>query len=110
MTLPELLQWVTMQNGRLRKQFGDVTDVTDKQRGMFAQMTKLGEEFGELCSEILGHYSLQRKEKRDTYTTEKLEGEIADVLITTLVLADHLGIDVEKSLGRKIEKINARYE
>jgi NTP pyrophosphatase (non-canonical NTP hydrolase) len=107
MTFLELLTWVTMQNGRLRAQFNDVKD--DQQRTL-GRTVKLGEEFGELCSEILGHYSLQRKEKLDGNTAEKLEGEFADVLITTLLLADHMGIDIGKSLENKIEKINARYE
>jgi NTP pyrophosphatase (non-canonical NTP hydrolase) len=69
----------------------------------------LAEEAGELCEEVLAHNSLQRKDKLDRHNEDNLQGEFADVLITTLLLAKTMKINVDKALKGKIEKINERY-
>ena len=48
------------------------------------------------------HLSLQRKEKLQDHVS-KLGEEVADVLITTLLLAERMGVDVEEALALKIE-------
>ena len=102
-----LSKWVEKENGRLEKDHGRYLD-QDKQ--IFACTIKLGEEFGELCQEVLFHSSLQRKSKMNKFKKENLSGEFADVLITTLLLAQEMNIDIEKALEDKIKKINKRYE
>jgi len=65
---------------------------------------------GELCDEILAHNSMQRKQKLDNHNKDNLSEEFADVIITTLLLAKAMNVDIEKALERKIEKVNKRYE
>ncbi len=40
----------------------------------------------------------------------KIADEIADIAMLTLVLANHLGIDVEAEVGRKLDVIDARLQ
>ncbi len=53
----------------------------------------------------LSHNEYQHELERDS---NNLPEEIADVLITALILAKTLDVDVEQALARKIEKIKAR--
>jgi NTP pyrophosphatase (non-canonical NTP hydrolase) len=64
---------------------------------------------GELCDEVLSFNSLQRKDKLEKHDASNLPGEFADVVITTLLLAEVMKVDIEKALKVKIKKINARY-
>ena len=105
--MKKLLKWVKKESGRLEKDHGRYPD-QDKQ--IFARTIKLGEEFGELCQEVLFHSSRQRKSKMDKFKKENLPDEFADVLITTLLLAQEMNIDIEKALEDKIKKIDKRYE
>ena len=82
----------------------------DKDKQVFACAIKLGEEFGELCQEVLFHSSLQRKSKMDKFKKENLSEEFADVLISTLLLAQEMNVDIEKALENKMKKIDKRYE
>ena len=53
---------------------------------------------------------MQRKQKLDNHNKDNLSGEFADVIITTLLLAKAMNVDIEKALERKIEKVSKRYE
>lgn len=77
---------------------------------LYARVIKLGEEVGELCSEILALDKLQREEKLENGSEEGLSGEIADVLITTLLVAEYLDIDPNEALRKKMSKIDKRFE
>jgi NTP pyrophosphatase (non-canonical NTP hydrolase) len=68
---------------------------------------KIGEEFGELMEEVLSLEKIQRKEKLDGWE-DKTGDEIADVIITILLLAENLGIDIEKELEKGIKKREKR--
>ncbi|HLD06457.1 MAG TPA: MazG-like family protein [Candidatus Nanoarchaeia archaeon] len=46
----------------------------------------------------------------DDHDKENLPEEIADVIITALLLAKSMDIDIEKALEKKVEKVNNRYE
>jgi NTP pyrophosphatase (non-canonical NTP hydrolase) len=107
MTFEELLNWVTLEDGRLRDRFGNYPD---EEKRILARTVKLSEELGELCDEVLSFNSMQRQEKLAEDKTENLSAEFADVLITTLLLAKVMGVDVPTALKNKIEKINKRYE
>lgn len=102
----ELKEWITAQSARLNRLFPSET----KREEILARMTKLTEESGELADEVLAHSGHQRKEKLEEKETDALEKEFADVFITTLLLAEEMGIDVSAALRLKIEKINARFE
>jgi NTP pyrophosphatase (non-canonical NTP hydrolase) len=104
MKMDKLLDFVKVESKRLEENYP--CDNLDKET--FARAVKMVEEMGELFDEILNHSSLQRKEKSGL--DDNLAEEFADVLITTLLLAERMGVDIEKSLKKKIEKINKRYE
>ena len=105
--MKDLLKFVEIEDKRLKEYYYNNVD-TDKL--ILARTVKLTEELGELCEEVLLHNSFQRKEKLDLHKKENLPEEFADVIITTLLLAKAMEVDIEKALEKKIEKINKRYE
>ena len=77
---------------------------------MLARAVKLSEEFGELCNDVLGHASLQRKSKMDGFDRKNIDEEFADIIITALLLAKAMSIDVMAGLRGKIKKIEQRHQ
>ena len=73
-----------------------------------AQSVKLSEEVGELGTAVLDAHQLQRP--REETTDKELAMEIADVLITAMLLGETLGVDIEQALEQKMERIDTRYE
>ena len=107
MKLEELRQFIKTEDKRLRERFGNYPD---EEKRILARTVKLTEELGELSSEVLNFNSMQRVEKLEKFKADNLPHEFADVVITTLLLAEVMGVDIEKALEDKIEKINKRYE
>ena len=107
MDLKELLKFIKIEDERLKKYYGGYSD---QEKRILARTVKLTEELGELCDEILAHNSIQRKQKLDNHNKDNLSEEFADVIITTLLLAKAMNVDIEKALERKIEKVSKRYE
>ncbi len=107
MELKDLLKFINMEDERLKKYYGSYPD---QEKRILARTVKLTEELGELCDEVLSHSSLQRKQKLSEHNKDNLPEEFADVIITALLLAKSMDIDVEKALEKKVEKINKRYE
>ena len=105
MKFSDLPAWIEKQSGRLRAQYPN----EDEEKRTYVRTIKLVEEVGELCNEILIAGDQQRPSKAENHDKDNLSHEFADVLIVTLLLANQLGVDVEKALESKIEKINARY-
>lgn len=103
----ELKDWISQQSKKLEVRFGGNQTRTEK---LYARTIKLNEEVGELCEEILAHNGDQRKEKLENKSADGLAQELADVLITTLLIAESLTIDVNEALERKIAKINERFK
>ncbi len=104
----ELLEFVSMENKRLRELY---YNYSDQEKRILAHTVKLSEELGELCDEVLCFNKNQRKAKiKDGDRFENLAEEFADVLIATLILADEMNVEVEVGLRKKIAKINKRYE
>jgi NTP pyrophosphatase (non-canonical NTP hydrolase) len=102
----EILKFIEIESERIRKRYPNL----DKEKLTLAQTVKINEELGELYSEVLNHLSLQRKEKLVNMDKKVIEEEFSDVLITTLLLAKRMDIDIERALEKKISKINKRYE
>lgn len=102
--MQELLSFIKSEDERLKRHF----QYSDHEKRTYARVVKIMEELGELCNEVLSLQKGQRKEKLAIYDSEHLSEEFADVIITTLLLAEHLEIDIENSLKNKIEKIKAR--
>lgn len=76
---------------------------------VLTRTTKIMEEFGELCDEVLGSLGDQRAGKMEGKSSEDLADEFADVAITTFLLAKTMDIDVMEALARKTEKIKAKH-
>ncbi|HYF28781.1 MAG TPA: MazG nucleotide pyrophosphohydrolase domain-containing protein [Candidatus Paceibacterota bacterium] len=74
---------------------------------IFARTIKLGEEYGELCDEVLAAAGDQRRDKMRA--ERDLEGEFADVVIVTFLLAKAMGVDMPEALRQKIEKIKEKH-
>jgi NTP pyrophosphatase (non-canonical NTP hydrolase) len=107
MQLQDLIKFIKKEDKRLRERFGNYKD---EEKRILARTVKLTEELGELCDEVLSFNAMQRQEKLDKHDSDNLPDEFADVLITTLLLAEVMKVDVEKALKGKIKKINKRYK
>lgn len=107
MQLKGLRKFIKKEDKRLRKHYGNYKD---EEKRILARTVKLTEELGELCDEVLSYNSMQRKDKLDNHDANNLSEEFADVVITTLLLAEVMNVDIEKALKRKIDKINKRYK
>lgn len=103
MTFQIFKKFIQTEMLRIEKRLGYL----DQEKRFLAYAVKVSEEQGELSASVLSYLSLQRKEKEQK-GKEELAGEVADVIITTALLAEALGIDVEKCLAEKIAKIKKR--
>lgn len=74
--------------------------MTEKER-LFAQVIKLNEEVGELCEAILHEYDAHQRRKEKEID---LDAELADVLITTLILAENRQKDIWSQVDKKLDK------
>ena len=106
MTLDDFKQFIDDQDA-LFNQVKD-TNQTNRER-TFARTIKLGEEYGELCNEVLASVGDQRKDKLTDHDRQNLEAEFADVLITTFLLAKSMNVDVMSTLDHKIQKIKDKH-
>jgi len=107
MDLKDLLKFIALEDKRLEEYYGERLD---KEKRILARTVKLTEELGELSSEVLAHHCLQRKQKLDKRCKDDLPEEFADVIITALLLAKAMNINIEMALKKKIEKVNKRYK
>jgi len=108
MKLEELLKFIDLEDKRLIERFGKKSSTS--QEKILARTVKLTEELGELCNEVLTFNGDQRQEKLDKYNKNNLPDEFADVIITTLLLAKSMDINIRRALTNKIKKINKRYK
>lgn len=102
MEFDKLIEFSKEEHDRLVDHFNVRNDPKTK----YTLFTKMIEEVGELSEALTKSDNLQRsdklKEKPD------LNGEIADVIFTVLILAAELKVDVGKALETKMKKIRAR--
>jgi len=66
MNLKDLLKFIAREDKRSEKYYGHRLD---KEKRVLARTVKLTEELGELASEVLAHYCLQRKQKHKSTKT-----------------------------------------
>ena len=102
----ELKKFTDRIDKGLKKQFNHLDD----EKRALARTVKLVEEVGELCEEILLHNNLQRRKKLDKRDKGNISGEFTDVLITTLLLAKLMKVDIDKALLVKMKEIDKRHE
>lgn len=103
MKISELQDFVKSENERLKNHLPP----SDHEKSTYAHLAKIMEELGELSNEVLASHKRQRKEKLNN-SKDNLSKEFADVIITTSLLAEHMGVDINEALKIKIEKIKAR--
>ena len=100
---PRLNIFISEQSEHLA---GLYTSIESNRERVFARTIKLSEEVGELAEAVLASESLQRKSKSSKEVS--LEQELCDVIITALLLAKSLDIDMDQALSARVEKIRSR--
>ena len=83
-------------------------EYTEAEKDILTKTIKLNEEVGELCNDVLSVLKLQRKAKLERFEKRNFYEEFADVIITTLQLANSAGVDIERAITDKLKKIEAR--
>ncbi|MFB6266480.1 MAG: hypothetical protein ABEI31_02370, partial [Halodesulfurarchaeum sp.] len=107
MELGDLQSFLEAENRRLLETLDGLT----RENIALAQTVKLSEEVGELSRAILACESLQRERKEgEEEVNQDVAGELADVVITTFLLAESVDVDVEDELEQKVTEIEERYE
>lgn len=71
-----------------------------------AQMARLTEELGELAREVNHYYG--EKPKKDTEKANTVQEELGDVLITVIMMANSLNIDLSEVFNQNMDKFNKR--
>lgn len=104
MTIAELIEELREINQRLQKAY----DLDDARVEVLARMTKISEELGELSDEVLSTVSMQRKDKLGQFRTENVAKELADVIVTVMILGITLDIDVEQALVERLAQLKNR--
>lgn len=102
MELKELQLFIKKESERLSLRY---KNETEKER-ILARTVKLNEEVGELCQEILRNLDEKRDRK---FSNENLKMEFADVILTTMLIAEKMNINLEESIQNKIKNIEAKY-
>ncbi len=83
---------------------------TQREKEILTKTIKLNEEVGELCNDILSVLKLQRRAKLEKFDKRNFYEEFADVIMTTIQLANAAGVDVERAVGDKLKKIEERFK
>lgn len=83
---------------------------SQEEKEILTKTVKLNEEVGELCNDILGILKLQRKAKMKNFDKRNIYQEFADVIITTIQLAQVAGVDIERAIEDKLKKIEKRHQ
>ncbi|RZS44419.1 hypothetical protein EV193_101295 [Herbihabitans rhizosphaerae] len=107
MSLREASEWAGHQAKRLAANFG-LDMAGDRDLFALAQTAKLGEEVGELHAEVLGALKYCRADKAAQFTSDSLAGELADVMVCTLLLAQILEVDLPAAVTGKIGFLRER--
>ena len=106
MNLKSLQERIGLLNEKTKPQY---KLYTPREKAILTKTVKLNEEVGELCNDILSILKLQRRAKLDKFDKRNVYQEFADVIITTIQLAEIAGVDIERAVGDKLKKIEQRY-
>lgn len=105
MNLKNLQEKIAVLNIQTKPQYKLYTPV---EKEILTKTVKLNEEVGELCNDILGILKLQRRAKLEKFDKHNIYQEFADVIITTLSLANAASVDIERAVSDKLKKIEER--
>lgn len=99
-----LLEMIDIVTRKIKESY----NLTEKEH-ILASALKVAEEAWELSSEVLVKIWRARQKKIDDFDQDNMEWEFADVILSTLVLANMMDIDINSALKNKIEKIKQRW-
>ncbi len=94
---------------KVHNYFVDKENNMDSEKHTLLRSMKLSEEVWELNEQILLHYWYWRKWKNEKYSQENLEWELADVIFSTLMIAESLDIDMNSAMNKKIKLLKNRF-
>lgn len=83
--------------------------LTKLEKDILAKTVKLQEEVGELSNDILAKLQLQRKSKLEKFDEENIYQEFADIILSTIALANTMDVDVDRAVQKKLIKIMEVY-
>lgn len=83
--------------------------LTKKEKDILSKTVKLTEEIGELSNDVLSTLSLQRKSKLKEFNKNNMYEEFADVILTVAALANTMGVDLNRAVQNKLEKVLSVY-
>lgn len=106
MNIPGLQERIRASDDKTRPRY---KLYTQREKEILTKSIKLNEEVGELCNDILSVLKLQRKSKLEKFDKRNFYEEFADVIITTVSLANAAGVDIERAINDKMKKIEVRY-
>lgn len=106
MNLKSLQEKIVLLNEKIRPHY---KLYTPKEKEILTRTVKLTEEVGELGNDILSILKLQRRVKLQKFDRRNMYEEFADVIISTIQLAQAAGVDIERAVRDKIKKIEQRY-
>ena len=106
MNLKSLQEKIGLLNEKTKPQY---KLYTPREKAILTKTVKLNEEVGELCNDILSVLKLQRRAKLQKFDKRNIYEEFADVIITTIQLAEIAGVDIERAVGDKVKKIEQKY-
>jgi len=105
-TLKELQKKLKASERELRIKF---VSLTKREKDILTKTVKLQEEVGELANDVLSILSLQRQSKLEAFSRKNLYAEFADVILSVMMLANATGVDVERAVNEKFEKLLTVY-
>jgi len=101
--MKELLGFINEEKIKLDEK----VDISEKEK-ILTQVAKISEELGEFINEILLNLSLARDEKLQELDKKNINNEFADVIISSMIVAKLLNIDIESALENRIKILKER--
>jgi hypothetical protein len=74
---------------------------------VLAKAAQLAEEVGKLQAEVLGYAGYQRRSKTNSFTSDTMAGELADVRCAAILASSH-DVELGKAVAAKISSLEAR--
>lgn len=100
MTIQEFQLFMTSLRHAINTKHGEVS----ASEAVMWCMIKLSEEVGELAEQVMKRRGRQ-DERKGAFEQDDLEGELADVMIATMMIPKVLGIDMTQVLEKKMKAL-----
>ncbi len=106
LTMEEIQDFIKKVRHAMNEQFFS----RDGQLAVLMSMVKISEEVGELSDAVLHYMKQQRPDKILPEVDQHVADELADVILSTVMLAQDMQIDVTMALQRKMLVIKSRFK